>query len=405
MRFYLACAVGTYRFFTAQRKADMTCIKKIAYSSTVLAVFLSSAAAQDDSGTLDRAFNAYAEAFRLIDANFHVRTVNGKTKHVNDRTIALKWDVMNNMLNATAVMDTGKDTPFCCILVRNKTREWRATAIENRPGAFFVDVFEASKGDVPDQIHRSDYGLDYLERTLIPCHVLLEQQNPGLRKQGLFTNPSVVTNREKMLMTVTYDLSLGGKTGRLVYSVDIADGFRILSCSGYSTVDEPKLESIAEFSQHMMVEGVWIPKKMREKFWGENGTMLEQVDVDINAIRLNVQFTDDFTYKPPYGSVVRDHVADVEYKIETPIEEIISSTHATLNTETTKQVSVPGPQAATVPDRVAHGDGKNVTSADQVGQRDVPQLYYFVAAIIGIVAIGTLLFLIVRSRMRSKAWR
>mgnify|MGYP001453045399 CR=1 FL=1 len=353
---------------------------------------------------IDQAFRMQAEAVKAMDVTCHIKTVD-RSARVSDRAVTLKWDMSNDRVYGTAAMDVGRDEPSCSAFVRNAKYEWCADAIQTskKRGTFNVHIFESGKGNT-EQILRYQYGMVYLERMLIPAHVLIERQNPELRDAGVLANARIETKTDASsgLSTVTYDMSYGEDVGRYVYDVDMRDGLKLLACTEFIIVNgEPRINTKQEFSGHTKANGVWIPHKMVETWWDESGAQEQLLEVEIDAIQINPVFVeDDFVYKPPYGSIVVDHIAGIKYTVgslELPLK-------GSDNLSSEDILTPPEPRAETKPDAVPDADIVKTEddSAKVAVEGSGTKAHNKVAAIIGAaVALSILLFVAIRRARKT----
>lgn len=305
-------------FSTMQRIAILiTCI--VVSANSCNGTKKCNAAVQDDSGDkIESVMQAMAKQITVLKANYLFTNANGVTC-----AEMITADLANSRIDCTEMSLQKKHIVTRWIFSGKET--WigvlRPKSPQILPGAWQMERYSDGVRIPTRTPAYEDYGIDILKDAVIPLH---------LQKKGMFDLPpdfSVsITNRVDAVthhIWRSYTVRRNNAfMGELVYEIDLTDGVKMISVTGYNDENHRDKVIVLRNSDFRKIGDIWIPFHInKETFeYGTNKAFSGEVTVIWSEI--NPPLNDDaFKFVATQTSLIFDVKSRRYSHVEYPITE------------------------------------------------------------------------------------
>ena len=264
---------------------------------------------------LQKLFEVYSTQIQTIDATFTLQR-----RNTTKTSIDLKWDRETFFVNASLVGEQPLN-PRMKKWIRNSNYEWHSMP-ERAPqkeldGSWIVEIDSAEEKMAPWVMDKSEFGIEWIEKSIVPYHILYKEQINSLPDSTKITMVSQETDDEGFHHIIYESRKDGKSMFQLEYIIDLSDGMKLLSTiSTDMRFENPKANSRIDCYDFKKINGLWFPLNIKEKVWDVDGTIIANESLVIKRITLNEEFpAETFTYIPPLKSKVHDNVTNRTYRV------------------------------------------------------------------------------------------
>jgi hypothetical protein len=254
-----------------------------------------------------------------------ISNLRGKfTLHQGDtppRQISLSWDRSGDRINASLARPIqNNEQPYLRSFVQNHGASWEARPEYDKEheGSWDVAKTPVNAPPIPRDISRGELGITFLENEVLTPLMTAAAQ----RELPLIDDPEVKLDVKDVPGAAnstdrSYTLSTGGQVLAVVtYNLDLSDGVRINSARQATTVGQTLVTTYEQQFSHFKKFGdAWVPTDIVITKWDRQGKQTNVSTLKFDELEVNGTFKDeDFIYKPPYGSKVRDAFTGITYR-------------------------------------------------------------------------------------------
>jgi hypothetical protein len=189
--------------------------------------------------------------------------------------------------------------------VTNEQDQWLARpetigATNTATGKWRVQIGSADNPVIPNGVVTSWFYPDQFRALFVPFHLRMSTM------AGTEMKFKQATHVKDKIYVVAFDFTASGQSPvvTLEYTVDIADGFKILSLVGYGEDHGKRIDGIKdEANDFKKVSDVWVPMTFEEKLFDMGSNSWQAWNIKVHDITVNQAFgSSDFIFSVPAGS-------------------------------------------------------------------------------------------------------